>query len=75
MNAARLRAGQPQAHAQRGGFASAIGANHAQAFAGGDLEGHVIDDGGITVALDKVFAFEEWVHVRILPKLLDRRKI
>ena len=41
-DAARIRRGQTQAHAQGGGFASAIGANHTQTLPGRDVEGQIV---------------------------------
>ena len=38
--------GEPQAHADGGGLAGAVGADHAEAFAGCDLEREVVDHGG-----------------------------
>jgi hypothetical protein len=46
---------QAQAHAQRGGFARTVGADHAKAFAGLNVERQVIDHRGVAVALDQMF--------------------
>ena len=45
---------QPQAHANGGGLASAVGANHAQAFAGGNVKRQVIHHGGGAIALGQM---------------------
>ncbi len=43
-----------QAHADGGGLARAIGANHAQALACGNFKRQVVDDGGIAVTLGEM---------------------
>jgi len=53
--------GQAQAHADGGGFACAVGADHAQAFARGDVKRQVFDDFGIAVALAQVLDLEKVV--------------
>ena len=50
---------ESEAHADGGGFARAIGADHAQAFARGDRKREVVDHGLITVALDQIPAFKK----------------
>ena len=59
LNLAPIRHGQPQAHADGGGFAGAIGANHAQAFAGGDVERHLIHHRGIAITLAQIFGLKQ----------------
>jgi len=49
-DAARVGHAQTQAHANGGGFARAIGTNHAQTLAGLDTKGQAIDHGGVAVA-------------------------
>jgi len=67
-NAATAWLGQAQAHAQRGGFARAVGADHAQAFAGLDVERQVVHHRGVAVAFDQMFNRKQWgVHARIVP--------
>ena len=50
---------QAQAHAQRGGFARTVGADHAQAFTGLDVERQVVDHRGVAIAFDQVFDREQ----------------
>ena len=59
---------QTQAHAQGGGFARTVGADHPQAFAGFDVERQVIDHGGVAVAFDQVIDRKQrGVHGWIVP--------
>ena len=88
-NAASVGGGQPQAHANGGGFARTVGADHAQAFAGSYGKGHAVHHGGRAVAFDQVPRFKqgrkgrihfvEMPHARIwdeigLNRLLGKRK-
>ena len=59
---------QTEAHAQRGGFAGAVGADDAQAFTGCDAERHIVHHRVLAIALEEVVAFEKWgAHAAILP--------
>jgi hypothetical protein len=58
-DAAAVGRGQAQAHADGGGLAGAVRADHAQAFAGRDLERQVVDHGGVAVALAQVAGVEQ----------------
>ena len=60
-----MRAGvgrhQAEAHAQRGGLAGAVGADHAQALAGRDRERQVVDDALAVVVLDEAVDAKQWL--------------
>jgi hypothetical protein len=49
---------QPQAHAKGGGFACAIGANHAQAFTGLQFERQVVHHQGVAKAFGQVLQMQ-----------------
>ena len=51
---AAIRFGQAQTHADGGGLARPVGADHAQAFAGLDVETQVIDHRLVAIALGQV---------------------
>ena len=53
-DAARIGLGLAQAHAQRGGLASAVGTDHAQAFTGGNVEAQVVDHGVAAIVFEQV---------------------
>ena len=64
---ARIRRSQPQAHADGGGFAGAVGADQPQALARCDVEGKIVDDGAVAVTLvQAVYAEKGRGHAAIV---------
>jgi hypothetical protein len=59
VDAARVGYRQAQAHADGGGLARAVGADHAQAFAGRNGKRQVVHDRHVTVALAQVLRFKQ----------------
>lgn len=59
LHRAAVGGGVPQAHADGGGFASAIGADHAQAFARGNGKRYIVDHRGVAVAFAQVACLEQ----------------
>jgi hypothetical protein len=45
---------------EEGGFAAAVGAQEAEDFSGGDLEGYVFQRGAVAVAETQVVYFDCW---------------
>ncbi len=67
---AGVRRGQAQAHADGGGFSGAVGADHAQAFAGRNLEGQVVHDHRAAVVFGQAPDLEKGrVHAAIVADL------
>ena len=58
-DAADIRRRQPQAHADGGGLARAVGADHAQAFARRDAERHAIHHARIAIGLGEITHIEQ----------------
>ena len=58
LNVAAVGGGQPQAHAQGGGFAGAVGPDHAQAFACRDGERHPVHGMVVAVAFVQIGAHQ-----------------
>jgi hypothetical protein len=59
VDAARVGYRQAQAHADAGGLARAVGADHAQAFAGRNGKRQVVHDRHVTVSLAQVLRFKQ----------------
>jgi hypothetical protein len=68
MDVSAVWVGQTQTHAQGGGLARTVGANHAQTFTGRNLKRHIVHHGLVTIAFDQVLTFKKWgLHANILP--------